>query len=286
VTTKTFSDMKTILYQGVTYKCPFSTATPYLDALGLLAFRRHTPEELEIMRDSIVARGLQNPILVYVDSKLGSCIADGEGRLTICKEVNVKATIKGIGRMTTEEAYQVAKDCNDARRQDSPEAVAARRRERVKEKRAAGMSQRKIAEEENVGRTTIQRDLEQVAPPGPKNTPEVGNSLDAPPEREPGDDTDTEPPGQPDYVEPPSPTRPKRHKNQPKSGDVVFSLKAFNHGCGIAIREMAKLAKEHGHTDYRGCPSGPIFLGIQRLFDQVLSDTKKWARQLKRQLDE
>lgn len=145
--------MKTIDYQGTTYKCPFSER-----------FRRHTKDERLTLQSSVEQYGIKNAIIVYTDAEHGDdCILDGEGRLTaITTKPNVKAVFKHAGKMTTDAAYEQAKIYNDHRRQDDAESVAKRRSERIErvaEARAEGKSLRAIAEEEGVSAEQVRKDV-------------------------------------------------------------------------------------------------------------------------------
>lgn len=145
--------MRTIDYQGVTYKLPFSER-----------FRRHTKPERHLLQTSIAENGIKQPVLVYEDTEHGDdCILDGEGRLTAASGMNgVTVPFKKIGRMTTAEAYEQAKIYNDHRRQDDPETIQKRRKERIErvaEARSEGQSLRTIAENEGVSQEQVRKDL-------------------------------------------------------------------------------------------------------------------------------
>jgi hypothetical protein len=148
--------LKTIVYRGITYTCPLSTR-----------FRRHTDDELEAIRSTAKQYGIRNAIRIYTDTTadpqghpIDNCVLDGEGRLTIASELNLEfVEMVHEELMTTEEAYELAKVDNDARRQDDPEEIRKRRVERVVESRSKGESLRTIADKENVSVIQIQRDL-------------------------------------------------------------------------------------------------------------------------------
>lgn len=158
--------MKTVTYNGGTYPCPLSEL-----------FVRHTDDERETMRHYTAAVGnrVLVPVRLYHDTTLGkpNCVLDGEGRLEIAAELGLaKVPFVDEGKLTSEEAFERAKVFNDARRQDTPEAVRKRRIERVAEKRAAGKSLQTIADEEGVSKAQIRRDIN-CAPPGTVEPEEV-----------------------------------------------------------------------------------------------------------------
>jgi hypothetical protein len=148
--------MKTITYDGVTYHCTLTDR-----------FRRHTDAERDAMRESIMADGVgvRHPIRVYRDTTLGlpNCVLDGEGRLEIVAACGYGgAPFHDEGELTTDEAYELAKVDNDHRRQDDPEAVRKRRVERVAVKRSEGKSLQVIADEEQVSKSQVRRDIEEA----------------------------------------------------------------------------------------------------------------------------
>jgi len=137
---------------GVSYSC-FLTKR----------FRRHNPEELADISAGMKRFGWMphHPALLYRDTteNVENAVLDGEGRLETAIALEIPPVVLHLGDLTTEEAYSRAKVINDARRHDDEEAIAARRL-RVAQAKAAGMSNRTIAEKEKVSHTTVQRDLE------------------------------------------------------------------------------------------------------------------------------
>lgn len=137
-------------------------------------FRRHTPEELDGVRESVRVRGVQVPIRLYHDTDLdlGGCVLDGEGRLTVVAELDslsLNVPTYYHGSLSTDEAYELAKTLNDCRRHDDPEAVRRRRQERigkVAELRQEGKSLRAIADEVGVSAPQVLRDLEDAEEAG------------------------------------------------------------------------------------------------------------------------
>ncbi len=143
---------KFIEYRGKRFHCPFTDH-----------FRRHTPEEVARMRESISAFGVRQPILLYTDAttKLVS-ILDGEGRLDIATNLDIDVEFRNEGQLDVASAFREACIYNDHRRMDAPEEIALRKAERVERvvaARAAGFSTRAIAEQEGVHHSTIQQDL-------------------------------------------------------------------------------------------------------------------------------
>jgi ParB-like chromosome segregation protein Spo0J len=195
---------KYLEYRGRRWFCPFTEH-----------FRRHTAEELELMEQSIKSRGCRQPVLTYFDIDMQRfCILDGEGRLTIAIKLNLDVEMRNEGYLDTQQAFDEARIYNDHRRQDTPEEVNLRKKERVErviQKRKDGKSIRTIAGEEKVSVATVQRDLESTVsgdtvpkdgkvvgkdgrtqpatrtkpPPAP---PEDSDDGDEEPEREVGDD--------------------------------------------------------------------------------------------------
>ncbi len=150
--------MKTIMYGGVKYSFPFSEH-----------FRRHTPDELTRIRESLEAPGgkIQTALRSYFDTDLNvpNCILDGEGRMMVLSQLNVPKNphlIYDHGRLTTQQARDIAEILNDARRMDDFTAIEARRAERqqrVLAARQTGKSLRAIGAKEGVSQTQVARDL-------------------------------------------------------------------------------------------------------------------------------
>lgn len=165
--------MKTICVNGVVYHCPLSAR-----------FRRHTDAEREAMRETAAAGGIEYAVKLYYDTTLNlpNCILDGEGRAEIALSCGVRLPTVHVGELTTEQAYTRALGMNDARRHEDPEAIRQRRRERIErvaEKRREGKSIRTIAEEEEVSKSQIERDLEEAKSTVPPGTvePESGTVI-------------------------------------------------------------------------------------------------------------
>lgn len=156
--------MKTIELHGKRYTCTLTDR-----------FRRHRDDELADIRRTAEADGILVPVRIYRDTTIDQsrCVLDGEGRLTVAADLELDdVPMINEGDLTTDEAFERAKVFNDARRQDDPEEVRKRRLERVKEKREAGKSIRTIAEEENVSKTQVERDLDELSRGGTVETPE------------------------------------------------------------------------------------------------------------------
>lgn len=145
-----------ITYEKKIYTCPFSRL-----------FRRHTEEELANMRASIRAHGVQVAIRTYEDTTLNltNCILDGEGRLTSAVAVSApkkQVPFFSMGKLTTEQAYVMAKVFNDDRRHDDPEVIRERREKRIEREvalRSEGNSYRAIAETVGVSEKQVRKDL-------------------------------------------------------------------------------------------------------------------------------
>lgn len=149
--------MKTITIDGATFTCTLSER-----------FRRHTADEIDVMRESIREHGVREPVKIYHDTDLNldGCVLDGEGRLGLSAELGLEPRSKHLGKLSTEAAYELAKVYNDARRQDDPQEVRKRRVKRVAELRAEGKSIPVIAETEGVSIGQVQRDLEKAKDSG------------------------------------------------------------------------------------------------------------------------
>ena len=149
--------MKTITYKGTVYSCPLTRH-----------FRRHTPDEVAIIKESLREHGFLNDIILYSDDDLDldNCILDGEGRLEsaadLGDELSFEAGFEHLGEMPTADAYSLAKGYNDARRQDDPKEIRKRRVEKVAELRSAGHSLRDIADQTGVTKTQVERDIEEA----------------------------------------------------------------------------------------------------------------------------
>jgi hypothetical protein len=148
--------MKTIIFHGVTYTCTLSER-----------FRRHTPDELDRIRESASEAGICVAIRVYRDATLNldNCILDGEGRLSTAAELGLarsRVPFYAEPPMTTEEAYAKAKTLNDCRRHDDAESISRRRAERIERvvtARSEGKSLRAIAADEDVSPEQVRQDL-------------------------------------------------------------------------------------------------------------------------------
>jgi hypothetical protein len=174
--------LRTIDHDGITYTCPLSDR-----------FRRHTPAELAMMTESVREHGIQNPVRTYHDTTLdvSACVLDGEGRLEAAVATGTEVPILPMGPLTTDEAYALAVVFNDHRRQDTPEAVQQRRRERIERvaaARAGGKSTRQIADAEGVSQSQVVADL--------KTATEQGCSVETP-EKVVGKDGKSRPATQP-----------------------------------------------------------------------------------------
>jgi uncharacterized protein YerC len=147
-------DVKTIEIAGRKFVCTLSDR-----------FRRHSDDEREVMRESVRRFGVLNLVRLYHDEELDdpNCVLDGEGRLEIAAEVGADVDTIHMGRLTREQAYELAKAFNDHRRHEDPETIRRRRLERVAEMRADGKSIRTIADEEGVSKTQVERDLDQLS---------------------------------------------------------------------------------------------------------------------------
>lgn len=100
-------------------------------------------------------------------------ILEGWQRQTVCVELDIKPNYIPLPRGYTQEEF-VAQE-NDHRRHESEQAKEKRlaaRRERVAALREEGKSIREIADEEDVSKTTIERDIEEISSGVPGGTPE------------------------------------------------------------------------------------------------------------------
>lgn len=146
--------MKTIEFNGTVYTSPLSDR-----------FRRHSESESAGMRASIAALGVRVAVRLYHDTTLDipDCVLDGEGRLGFAAELGLKQVpFFHEGKLSTEDAYALAKTLNDERRHDDPAEVQKRRAERIERvvvARTEGKSLRAIAEAEDVSAEQVRRDL-------------------------------------------------------------------------------------------------------------------------------
>lgn len=180
--------MKTIELDGLVYYCPLSGR-----------FRRHDAEERERMDE---CKAFRAPVLTYHDTtlKLDPCLVDGEGRVESSVRSGAGLRFEHLGDMTTDQAYELAKELNDARRHEDPESIRQRRQETVASKRSEGKSIRTIAGEMGVPKSTVADDLSGVR----RRTPE--------PETVTGEDGKTYPATRPE----PAPVEPEP---EPESDD-------------------------------------------------------------------
>lgn len=124
------------------------------------AVRPLTDREYAALRESILAeRRIEVPVIV--DPK--GNVVDGKHRLIIAVELGLEdVPIIVLEGERPEVLHRLAEDLNACRRQFTRQQLAElarQRQERARQKRAAGMSYRQIAEDERVSIAQIQRDL-------------------------------------------------------------------------------------------------------------------------------
>lgn len=140
----------TVTIQGKTYR---------LKVYGR-GLRALTKREYEDLKASIAVDGIK--IAVFCDRD--GNIVDGKTRLIIAVELGLeRVPIVVLDETDRAKLEELAVNLNECRRQFSRKELTENRRIRQEEalaKKAAGMSNRQIAEEAGVSATTIQRDLD------------------------------------------------------------------------------------------------------------------------------
>lgn len=126
-----------------------------------------TPVEREELKESIRQRG-RVMVAVVVDEDYG--IIDGINRIAVASELGIDRVPFEIRTgLTWEEKRALALELNDVRRQQTRREIILNRRKRIKrvtEKRLAGESEYKIAQDEGVSRTMIQKILAEAREDG------------------------------------------------------------------------------------------------------------------------
>jgi hypothetical protein len=117
-------------------------------------------EEYEELKESIREHGLLNPIWLYEGKVL-----DGRNRYRVCRELGIEPE---FAEYEGNKPEGFGKAQNLDRRHLTPEW----RRAQVKAKRAEGKSIRQIADEMEIHKTQVERDLSTVWTPDPDDTPE------------------------------------------------------------------------------------------------------------------
>ncbi len=143
-----------VTHRGTEYPCPLSER-----------FRRHSPEELDRLAESVAEHGVLNPVRLFRNADEFGLLSvlDGEGRLTAAARVDADVPFVDMGYMGVSKAYAVALGLNDARRHDSPQAISRRRLERIelaRAKREKGLPVADIADQLGVSPAQVRRDLE------------------------------------------------------------------------------------------------------------------------------
>ncbi len=113
---------------------------------------------------SIDEHGVRSPVIVYYSTTHGRAVIDGINRATIAAELHPdrETPVSNLGRITDEQAQDLAIQLNSERRHLSLEeqhAARKKRLDRVIAARAAGKSTRAIADDEQVSQTTIVQDI-------------------------------------------------------------------------------------------------------------------------------
>jgi hypothetical protein len=130
----------------------------------------------ERMLEGLKKHGILNDRRIVLHDGM---VLDGWQFYQACIAANVKPETRNAPRgMTPEEYVELA---NDTRRHETQETRAARasaRRERVAEAKAAGKSNRQIADEERVAESTIRSDVEALRAQGAHVDPPMGQVTD------------------------------------------------------------------------------------------------------------
>lgn len=199
--------MKTVTMNGFTYAAPFAD-----DPL--------TPAERATLTRSIARRGVLDTVHTYDSPAHGPAILDGVNRAEVAAEVGKPVPVKHLGRMTDDEARELAEEKQLGRRNLAADAYARRvkRIERVVEKRTEGKSLRTIADEEGVSLGQVQRDLEAgVSPDTPEPETVSGRDGKTYPARQPANpDADDPPEDEPEPTPAPESERPDPRNRPPK----------------------------------------------------------------------
>ena len=158
--------MKTVVYQNVTYHCPFSER-----------FVRHVGEELEWLDES---DRFHYPVLIYRDATLDldNCVLDGEGRLESALRTGAAIEFRHLGNLSHDEATRQADLIFYGRRHQSLETVRRKRQERVAQKRSEGKSLRTIAAEEGISESQVRNDLKTAGAQSTAHLPETVKGQD------------------------------------------------------------------------------------------------------------
>lgn len=124
------------------------------------AVRPLNDREYADLRESILAqRRIEVPVIIDPQGN----VVDGKHRLIIAAELGLEdVPVVVLEGESPHVLHRLAEDLNACRRQLTRQQIAElarQRQERAREKRAAGMSYRQIAEEERVSIAQIQRDL-------------------------------------------------------------------------------------------------------------------------------
>lgn len=124
----------------------------------------------DALRASIERFGVLVPIVVTQDGE----ILDGHHRKRIADELGVEAKVSVVHVADEDEARAIAVTLNADRRQLDPE----QRREVVAHLRQQGHSYRAIGEALGVGKSTVERDAEELSHAGQLSDPETVRGLD------------------------------------------------------------------------------------------------------------
>jgi hypothetical protein len=165
---------------------------------------------------------------------------------------------------------------NDARRQETPDQIADRmkeRRKRIAARRAEGASTRQIAEEEEISQSTVQRDLEEEGVTVAEVTGTDGRRQRGKKACESHDSVKVcdrcvrtgKVRNCPQCKEL---NKPKTRK---KGGRPLYSWALFKGGIGTTIREITKLCKL-----YNVDRDSPKPAALMRQADQFEKDVKAW----------
>lgn len=129
--------------------------------------------DLKALADDIGANGQRVPILLWRGQ-----VIDGRNRQLACKLAGVEPEYADWSDVLEAELPRVVESLNEHRRHLSQDWLARRRAERVgrvAEKRRGGKSLRTIADEENVSKSQVERDLANASTvPGGTVAPESG----------------------------------------------------------------------------------------------------------------
>jgi hypothetical protein len=88
-------------------------------------------------------------------------------------------------------------------------------------------------------------------------------------DREPGDDTEQ-------IAE-----ERKADRSRPKNGAEVFTLETFSKYLSLAVKELDKLAHEHGLVNHRNQPASPEHSSLLQKLREVYRETGQWHQRLK-----